>query len=223
MPESVPRTRGYKKKERTRRQLVEAGARVLAEKGEGFSVSDVVAEAAVSNGTFYNYFPDRDVFIDAVAEHSALSLAAALAQEPIRDPAERFAVATMEMLRMARTDDTWARVMLRLVSRPGSGLDLSRYLREDLEEGHAEGRFSVGPDDAVLDQVVGLTVMTMRRFVDGRARPGAERDAVARGLEALGVESAEAQALAVAAAAWVDRRSAGADSEDDRGDGGDRA
>ena len=70
------RTRGYKKKERTRRQLVEAGVRVLAARGEGLTVSDVVAEAEVSNGTFYNYFPDREVFIDAVAEHSALALAA---------------------------------------------------------------------------------------------------------------------------------------------------
>ena len=51
-----PRTRGYRKKERTRRQLVSAGLRVLAEKGQGLTVSDVVTAAEVSNGTFYNYF-----------------------------------------------------------------------------------------------------------------------------------------------------------------------
>ena len=95
MPETaIPvRTRGFKKKERTRRQLVEAGVRVLAARGEGLTVSDVVAEAEVSNGTFYNYFPDREVFIDAVAEHSALALAADAAKRPIEDPAERFALA----------------------------------------------------------------------------------------------------------------------------------
>ena len=201
MPEtSTPaRTRGYKKKERTRRHLVEAGVRVLAAKGEGLTVSDVVAEAEVSNGTFYNYFPDREAFIDAVTEHSALSLAADAAKQPIEDPAERFALATMGMLRHARRDETWARVMLRLVSRPGSGLDLSRYLSEDLNEGHAQGRFSVGAEDAALDQVAGLVVMTMRRFVDGRAGEGAERKAVERGLVALGVDAAEASALAAAA------------------------
>lgn len=201
MPETATRTRGYKKKERTRRQLVEAGARVLAAKGEGLTVSDVVAEAEVSNGTFYNYFPDREVFIDAVGEHSALSLAAAAAQQPIRDPAQRFATATMGILRKARNDDTWARVMLRLVSRPGSGLDLSRYLREDLEEGHAQGRFTIGPEEAALDQVVGLAVMTIRRFVEGRAAPGAERSAVERGLQALGISSVESAEIAAAAEA----------------------
>lgn len=201
MPETaIPvRTRGYKKKERTRRQLVEAGVRVLAARGEGLTVSDVVAEAEVSNGTFYNYFPDREVFIDAVAEHSALALAADAAKRPIEDPAERFALATMGMLRHARRDEAWARVMLRLVSRTGSGLDLSRYLSEDLDEGHALGRFAVGAEDAALDQVAGLIVMTMRRVVDGRAAEGAEREAVERGLMALGVDAAEASVLAAAA------------------------
>ena len=60
------RTRGYKKKERTRRQLVEAGVRALAAKGEGLTVSDVVAEAEVSNGTFYNYFPTSEDLLQAV-------------------------------------------------------------------------------------------------------------------------------------------------------------
>jgi AcrR family transcriptional regulator len=203
MPETPApgRTRGHKKKERTRRQLVEAGVRVLAARGEGLTVSDVVAEAEVSNGTFYNYFPDREAFIDAVTEHSALALAADAAKRPIEDPAERFAVATMGMLRHARRDETWARVMLRLVGRPGSGLDLSRYLSEDLDEGHALGRFAVGAEDAALDQVAGLVVMTMRRFVDGRAGEGAERAAVERGLVALGVDPVEASALAEAAEA----------------------
>jgi len=183
MPETpIPvRTRGYKKKERTRRQLVEAGVRVLAARGDGLTVSDVVTEAEVSNGTFYNYF--------RIAKRSAGSSIG------------RFAAATMGILRHARRDETWARVMLRLVSRPGSGLDLSRYLSEDLDEGHARGRFTVGAEDAALDQVAGLVVMTMRRFVDGRAGEGAERKAVERGLPALGVDAAEASALAAAAEA----------------------
>ena len=193
--DETPRTRGYKKKERTRRLLIAAGFRVLAAKGEGLTVSDVVAEADVSNGTFYNYFPDRELFIDAIAEHSALSLAASAASQPIEDPAERFAVATLGILRRAREDETWARVMIRLAGRPGTFLDLVRYLRDDLSEGHAQGRFEVGPEDAALDQVAGLIMMTMRRFIEGIARPDAEKHAVVRGLRALGVPQNEAEAL----------------------------
>jgi AcrR family transcriptional regulator len=196
-----PRTRGYRKKERTRRQLIEAGLRALAEKGHGLTVSDVVAAAEVSNGTFYNYFADRDDLIEALAEHSALSLAAAAAREPIEDPARRFAVATTRVLRRASEDDTWARVVLRLVSRPGSGVDLARYLREDLEQGAALGRFEVGPDDATLDQVAGLIVMTIRRIVEGGAAPDVAQQAVRRGLRALGVGEIEAAQVAAEAAA----------------------
>ena len=194
------RTRGHRKKERTRRQLIAAGLRVLARKGQGLTVSDVVAEAEVSNGTFYNYFDDREALVEAVAEHSALALAAAAAREPVDDPARRFALATTHVLRHAREDDTWARVMLRLVGRPGSGLDLARYLREDLAEGAAQGRFEVGPDDATLDQVAGLIVMTIRRIVQGGAAPDAAQQAVRRGLRALGLDEDESARLAAEAA-----------------------
>lgn len=194
-----PRTRGYRKKERTRRQLVTAGLRVLAEKGQGLTVSDVVAEAEVSNGTFYNYFADREELLDALAEHSALALAASVAKEPIEDPARRFATATMRVLQLASEDDTWARVVLRLISRPGSGIELGRYLREDLAAGFAEGRFDTGPDDATLDQVAGLITMTIRRIVEGNAAPDACERAVERGLRALGVDAPEAARLAAEA------------------------
>ena len=203
-----PRTRGHKKKERTRRHLIAAGLRVLGEKGQGLTVSDVVAEAEVSNGTFYNYFADRDELLEELAEHSVLWLAAATANEAIDDPARRFAVATMRMLQRASEDETWARVMLRLMSRPGSGVDMSRYLREDLEEGFALGRFDVGPDAATLDQVAGLIIMTIRRIVEGQARPDTPEQAVRRGLRALGVDDTESARLAIEAAthsANVDR------------------
>jgi len=200
-PSREPRTRGYRKKERTRRQLVAAGLRVLADKGQGLTVSDVVAEAEVSNGTFYNYFADRDALLAALAEHSTLSLAAAAAAEPIDDPARRFALATASVLCRARDDETWARVLLRLVSRPASGVDLARYLREDLDEGFARGRFEVGADDAALDQVAGLIVMTLRRLVEPGAAPDAPKRAVERGLRALGLAEAEAAQLATEAVA----------------------
>ncbi|MBM4266473.1 MAG: TetR/AcrR family transcriptional regulator [Deltaproteobacteria bacterium] len=195
------RSRGHRKKERTRRQLLAAGMRVLAAKGQGLTVSDVVAEADVSNGTFYNYFVDRDELVEALAEHSALSLAAAVAQEQIEDPARRFAVATTRVLEHAAADLTWARVILRLVGRSGSGVDLARYLRENLEEGAALGRFDTGPDDATLDQVAGLIIMTIRRFTEGNAAPDASVQAVRRGLRALGVADDEATRLAAEAAA----------------------
>ncbi len=111
------------------------------------------------------------------------------------------------MLLHARDDQDWARVLLRLVGRPGASIDLSRYLREDLEEGHAQGRFDAAPDDATLDLVAGLVIMTIRRMVEGQAAPDTPHQAVARGLRTLGVDATEARALAVEAEASLVRGS----------------
>ncbi|MCP5060627.1 MAG: TetR/AcrR family transcriptional regulator [bacterium] len=192
----APQSRGHRKREKTRRQLIAAGSRVLAEKGEGLTVSDVVAEADVSIGTFYNYFVDRDALLEVLAEQLALSLAVATAREDIPDPARRFALATARAIFRALEDPTWARVLLRLLSRPGAGVQLDRYLREDLAEGLAEGRFDTGSDDATLDQVSGLVIMTIRRIVEGQARPDAPQRAVERGLRALGIGPSEAAEVA---------------------------
>lgn len=193
-----PPTRGHRKRERTRRQLLEAGIRALAAHGEALTVSDVVAEAEVSNGTFYNYFVDREALIDALAEHLVRSLAASAAAEPIDDPALRFAVATSRVLRRSLTEPAWGRVVLRLLHRPAVVGDLDRYLRDDLAEGHAQGRFETGADDATVDQVIGLIVMTIRRIIDIDidGEPRVPRRAVARALRALGIEPAEAKTLA---------------------------
>lgn len=193
---SETRTRGYRKKERTRARLIEAGLRILAEKGQGMTVSDVAADAGVSSGTFYNYFADRDGFTEVLAEHYMMSLAAAAAEEPIEDPARRFATATMRVLRRSQDDRTWASAMLRLLSRPDYEVDLSRYLREDLDSGLAAGRFDVGSEDAVLDQVSGLIFMTVRRIVEGSAAADAPRRAVEVGLRSLGIPASEAADIA---------------------------
>ncbi|MEM7413508.1 MAG: TetR/AcrR family transcriptional regulator [Myxococcota bacterium] len=206
MPETR-RTRGYRKKERTRRQLLAAGMRVLSTKGDTLTASDVSTEAEVAVGTFYNYFADRDALIDAVTEEQLHTLAAtaATAEEPIPDPALRVALTSAVILRRAATDTPWARLVLRLVNRPTVYNRINGYLREDLSEGLAEGRFDTGPDDATLDQTIGLLVMTIRRIVAGLADDDVSKRSIERGLRALGVSAPEARTLAAAAVATASR------------------
>ena len=195
----APPSRGHRKREKTRRRLIEAGLQVLAERGESLAVSDVTAAADVANGTFYNYFPDREALLDALAGQLLLSLAEAAARESHDDPALRFAIASGRVLRRAAEDPTWGRVVLRLASRPSVHRNLDRYLREDLGAGFEAGRFDTGPDEATLDQVLGLLMMTIRRIVEGRAGPDTPARAVERGLRALGVRGDEARAVAARA------------------------
>jgi len=201
-------TRGHRKKEKTRAQLVAAGLRVLATKGEGLVASDVTAEADVAIGTFYNYFADRDALIDVITEEQLHTLAATAStfEKPIPDPALRVALTAAAVLHRAATDDPWARLVMRLVSRPTIYNRINGFLRDDLAEGLAQGRFNTKPDDATLDQITGLLVMTIRRIAAGEAKSTTASRAVARCLRALGVPEDEAADLAKTAARMIVRK-----------------
>jgi AcrR family transcriptional regulator len=192
------RSRGYRKREKTRNQLISAGLRILAEKGEALTVSDVVAAADVSNGTFYNYFVDRDELFDALAQQLVATLAAETAAEtPADDAALRLATATGRVMARAAADPTWGRVVMRLETmRAEVQEEAVRYLREDLALGLAQGRFEVGPDDAAMDLVAGMLLMSIRRIVAGRAEAGYLQEALARVLRALGVPADEVDDIA---------------------------
>lgn len=190
-------SRGHKKRERTRQQLIAAGVRTLAEKGDALTISDVVARAEVSNGTFYNYFADRDALIDALAEHSMVALAdEADALTADEDPALRFAVATLRVLCRAVDDPTWGRAVLRLADhRRSTSRALHRHLRADLANGLEAGRFALGPDELTLDTIVGLIMMSIRRIVRGDAGPHHAERVTERALVTIGVTQDEAGAL----------------------------
>jgi AcrR family transcriptional regulator len=190
-------SRGHKKRERTHDQLIAAGLQVLADKGESLTISDVVARAQVSNGTFYNYFTDRNELIDALAEHSLISLAALAASETTdQDPARRFAVATGRVLKRAVEDPTWGQTVLRLTDHRWSFRhEIHRYLSEDLTAGLEQNRFAFGADEITLDLVVGLLTMSIRRIVRGDAGPGHVERVVERALMTLGVSKDEAEVL----------------------------
>ena len=196
-------SRGHKKRERTRQQLIAAGLVVLALKGEALTISDVVAKAEVSNGTFYNYFSDRDELIDALAEHSLLALAAESAiQTTDQDPARRFAFASLRVLSRAAEDPTWGHAILRLLDRhPSYSADIGSYLREDLAAGFDEGRFEFGPDEITLDVLLGLIFMSIRRIVSVDVRPEHAERVLERALAILGIEKNEARILATEAVA----------------------
>ena len=61
-------TIGKKKRERTRGALLDSAISVFANKGyEGTRISDITAHADVANGTFYNYYQDKDQLLHDVA------------------------------------------------------------------------------------------------------------------------------------------------------------
>ncbi len=56
-------------------RIVDAAGRVLAESGyEGASANRIAAEAGISSGSFYQYFPNKDAVILAVLERFSAEL-----------------------------------------------------------------------------------------------------------------------------------------------------
>lgn len=197
-----PLTRGHKKKARTRQLLLDTALEVLSEHGEGFSVADIAARANVSHGTFYNYFADREELVAALVPHIVEAFAARSAVEfADPDPAARFAYITARALANAVTAPETVRVALRLeaVQRALLVDGPLAYLRQDLADGHASGRFPDAPDDGTFDVVLGSLLLAGRRVVEGETAAAYRRSVIARLLQALGLERAEAAQLAAAA------------------------
>jgi AcrR family transcriptional regulator len=194
-----PLTRGHKKKARTRQRLLDTALEVLAEQGEGFNIADLAGRAGVSHGTFYNYFADREQLIDALVPHVVESFAARAAVEfDDPDPAVRFATITARALAAAVHQPETVRVALRIdaVQRALVVDGPLSYLRRDLLDGRASGRF-VGPaDDGTLDVVLGALLLAARRVIDGEVAPAYRRSVIARLLQSLGVPRDDAVALA---------------------------
>jgi AcrR family transcriptional regulator len=77
-PDSEPVT---PKGRRTREALLDAGEQIADAAGlVGLSVAAVVEQAGVAKGTFYVYFTDRDVFVDALHQRFYARVTAAVAE-----------------------------------------------------------------------------------------------------------------------------------------------
>ena len=61
-------TAGKKKRERTRGVLLDSAISVFASKGYAATkITDITNHAELANGTFYNYYDDKDALLHDVA------------------------------------------------------------------------------------------------------------------------------------------------------------
>ncbi len=88
---TAPLTRQERRKQRTRRRLLDAARRVIARLGyESAGVLDITEEADVSKGTFYQYFKDKEALTHTliVEGFEELRARADAIVTPERKPAE---------------------------------------------------------------------------------------------------------------------------------------
>ncbi len=198
-----PPTRGHKKRERTRRRLVAAAIEVIADEGEAFSISDVTDRAGVSNGTFYNYFDDRDALIAEIVPEVVGGFAAANAEVPHEDPAMQFATVSALALRQAAADPDRLRVLLRLDAAQRTLIEgaVLHHLREDIERGVDRGRFDATVDTATLDVVAGTVLLAVHRIIDFETDEDYVPRVLAQLLRSMGLDGEDAADIGRRAAA----------------------
>ena len=196
---SQPLTRGHKKRERTRRSLVDAALRLLARKEVGeIALLDVAAEAEVANGTIYNYFRTRDEILEAVGISLADEFSDTIAalSTDVHSGAQRLSIGVRMFIRRAGDDHQWANALLRIIH-----LDQAMRSRvadrvlDDLREGRREGALTFKEEGIALDMVMSCTTGAMRSVVEGRAVAQHDVQVAEMILKALGATPAQTRKI----------------------------
>ena len=189
------------KRTRTRARLTEAALRLMAERGiNGTSVSEIAAEAALANGTFYLYFRDKTEIVATVCQAVTLAMHNEMSSMrlSLEDGAARIAFGTQQFIEIAAVEPNWGRLLVSAFTEfEAIKDDISRYLRMDVALGIEQGRFTEPVDEFVIDMLLAvLRAGVISRLKGDKADVG--RRAAEYHLRILGMTAAEARSVRIA-------------------------
>jgi len=183
----------------TRAKLLESALLVFAQKGPHAVIEDVIAQAGMARGSFYNYFRTNDELLGEVASEINNELLRAIDPVALRsdDPAERLACGTRMVLHAVMRFPLFGSFMARLpFPTANSSLLGVRFMARDVALGIAARRFRDISVRVAADMVVGVVLSAAYTV----AREPLERDypdaCVRALLRALGLARGEAGRLA---------------------------
>ena len=151
---------GKKKRERTRSALLDSAISVFANKGyEATRIIDITNHANLANGTFYNYYQDKDELLRDVATGLAVEITGRIndEMEGLTHGPTRVVLATARLLQIARQEPEWINVFLEGVFIvPELQSATVQYLRQDLEMGIEQGHFTITINLLLVNQILSL-------------------------------------------------------------------
>lgn len=204
---SITPPRGDRRRQRTRSALIGAGQRLFATRAmEGVTIDDIVAEADVAKGSFYNHFDDKEGLASAILAlvHGDCEFHILAANRAIDDPAARVARALCVMIVYAAEHPDRLQALLSLSERRRiAGSPLNAGLAADIADGLAKGRFAGLTVETGLLIAIAVITDVVVHVIAGGSPNGAQDLATTIGaalLRALGVATADAEPLAIAAA-----------------------
>jgi AcrR family transcriptional regulator len=200
--EEIPnhRTRvAARRRAKTRALLLESALLVFAQKGPHAVIEDVIAQAGMARGSFYNYFRTNDELLSELASEINNELLRAI--DPVvqlsDDPAERIACGTRLLLHTVMRFPLFGTFMARLpFPTANSSLLGLRFMARDVAIGVSAGRFRDISQRVAADLVIGV-VLSAAYAVAREPLDSSYPDASVRALlRALGLARREATRLA---------------------------
>lgn len=186
------------RRQRMRFRLLTSALSVFGQSRDEPSVIDeVIRRAAVSRGTFYNYFDNADDLLKSVADVVGTELMQAVAPivEVGQDPAERVSAGIRSWISLVEQYPQLApffrRAGLYILANDRVRSDLPR----DLYSGIKSGRFTIRERELGFVLVSGTVLAAINTMATGRA-PGSYGSKLAeRILMSLGVDAATARRI----------------------------
>lgn len=189
---------------RTRSALIDAGFDLLVERPiDAIPINDIVAQAGVAKGSFFNHFADKQDFANAIATEVRLELEALVAQANagITNPVERIASGMRVGADFAISHPKRTAVLLRgQANSTMRGHPLNSGLVSDFADALALGQLRPEAAESGVLFWLGLCQALMANLVERRPnRDEAERrigEMIFLGLSGLGVAVALASEIA---------------------------
>ena len=183
------------RREKTRAKLLESALLVFARKGPHAVIEDVIAQAGMARGSFYNYFRTNEELLAAVASEINDDLVRAIdpAVQRCTDPAERIACGMRMLLHAVLRFPMVGTFMARLPFPTANSRQLGlRFMGRDLALGIHAGRFRNISQRLAADVAIGVVLGAAYAAACGPVERGYV-DASARALlRALGMGDTEA-------------------------------
>lgn len=198
----APTGRRALKREQTRARLITSARTLMAERGvENVGIAEITEGANIGTGTFYNYFPDREHLLLAVAEDAFESVGSALDQvlTKLEDPAEVFAGSLRHLVRYSLDDRIWGGFLVQMgAAHPVLMRILGPRARRDLLRGLEASRFTIEDLDLATTCTFGslIAAIQMALAADQASNDSKDQIFAAAMLRMVGIPAAEAREIA---------------------------
>jgi len=195
-----PKGRVAQRQLRNREALVDAGYRVMSEKGIDAATMQEIADLAdVGAGTVYSYFKSKDELAIAVMERVMHNLALRIeaVTDTFSDPAQVYAFGVRTVMEAATGDIRWKQLLNRAeVIADAMFRCMGPFAIRDLENATKAGRFKVADGPLTWKMATYSIVGVSLAVTHGDLPPSVIQETVVRLLCATGIGEAEAIELA---------------------------